>query len=154
MHMHHTPYDERRVASATHVIKYRNMAQDRFSSRAMHARLRQGDYKPKPKEQLTAERDQRESIRSLFAVRRDVLEKAWKRAQGERKRTFTLKTQSDLTRNGLISREDVASTIRQWTFETYNGRLGLERFDDAQREVCFRFAEEPEAINEDPDIII
>ena len=102
---------------------------------------------------MAEERDQKAFINNLFTGGRNVIEKAWDKARLERRKTFTLTISNDLTKVGLISRDQVADIIRQWTFETYNGRLGLERFDDTHRQVCFRVAEEPEAINEDPDLI-
>ncbi|MEK7156475.1 MAG: hypothetical protein AAB790_01560 [Patescibacteria group bacterium] len=107
----------------------------------------------KSKDQMAEERDQKAFINNLFTGGRNVIEKAWDKARLERRKTFTLTISNDLTKVGLISRDQVADIIRQWTFETYNGRLGLERFDDTHRQVCFRVAEEPEAINEDPDLI-
>ena len=105
------------------------------------------------REQMADEREQKAFINNLFNSGKEVIEATWDKARLARKKTFTLTIANDLTKVGLVSREQVASIIRQWTFETYNGRLGLERFDDTHRQVCFRIAEEPEAINEDPDLI-
>lgn len=121
-----------------------------FGERILNRSTKEGG---KSKERMADERDQKAFIKDLFDGGRNSIEKAWDKARLERRKTFTLKVSNDLTKIGLISRDQVASIIRQWIFETYDGRLGLERFDDTTRQISFRIAEEPEAINEDPDLI-
>ena len=103
----------------------------------------QGEYVGKTKEQMAAERQQKEYIFELLNSGKDVVDKAWANMRQTDQEVFalTLTEGIDLTNNGLLSRDRVADFIRQWVFETYKGRLGLEHFDAQRRLIHFRFKE-------------
>ena len=101
---------------------------------------------------MREERIQEELIVQVLNDLKEEIDAAWRRARGTREGTFLIDLSRDLTCAGLLSRKRVADIIRQWTFETYEGYLGLEYFHDKEKQVQFRFKENPEPPKKAPTI--
>ena len=96
----------------------------------------------KSKERMAAEREQKQTIGELLTNGKHIIDKAWKKARENKQNTFTLPTKVELTANGLLTREEVATVIRRWIFENYQGQLGLYLYSDRPQEIHFSVTNE------------
>lgn len=89
---------------------------------------------------MSQKREQKRIIREIFTNGKEVIKQTWSKTRSRKEKTFTL-TAEDLARGGLLTREEVATVIRQWLFDTYQGKLELEYYNDDTRTVSFSIGE-------------
>lgn len=107
--------------------------------------LQTEDYVPKTPEEMQRGREQKEWLFAGLTNSKTTIERIWMEAKKDGKTKFEVSFKEDLT-GGKITQQRVADIVRQWAFETYKGKLALERYDSEKKIIVFRFSEETEFI--------
>lgn len=100
----------------------------------------QDEYIPKTDEEMAHGRARKEGLLQELENSRSQIESVWQRALKKEESTFTLSVPWDLS-GGVLTHARVADIVRAWVVEAYQGRLGLERYDEQRGQITFRFKE-------------
>ena len=90
---------------------------------------------PERREKMAREREQKQVIRQILTDGKTLIDRGRDEAVSKKQKAFPLTTENLAA--GNLTREQVATTIRQWLFDTYQNRVLLDEYDDDLHIVSF-----------------